>query len=1066
MKLRHLWFVGLAPLCACSTDNDTQVAAEAVLQLSAVNVAAVTQVLLDSAECGLSSAGVVATQEVTGMPGARGRATWRIEECVLDLATPRVLTDCGQVETSVSGRVTVSGSVTLEGQVTGDPGNPVLPLDPGALTVVLDEVRFRDLKVSRAGAAGSLTFRQGSFAATVRPRLARSAAIGACSVPTPNVTISGLRLSDAELFLEGDGQSSYVFVATSSATAQLGKGEARENTVGGSVSVFGIPVDVPERPLDPGYDAAAFVTSFACTDGLAVPVSYECGQATSDELVDGLARLSVQSVASVAGLIAKDTACGLASANARAAAQLEANADGTGVLTLRATDCRITLPAAGMTVTDCRGNTTTMEGAVTVSATQVVRGRLTQRLDNPLLPLESTPATLTLDRIVWQGFTVRTTSAAPALVLVEGESSAVVEPALARATDGVCRIETPIARLTDVRHADLLARLERGSEQITLELESGALSAVNGPLGADENTLSGELRFVGDSAATPVPTVMGEGLVPDYARATFDAGWTCAPELSPTDRFTCDSLGSAPDGIARLTPEILAAAVQLLEADARCGLASPAVLAGSVPQGMLGAEGSVVTTLPAACTIEVPTRRLLGQDCQGAATYVQGTVTVEGRRTVSGYLTGSMTEPLLPTTRHAARYELALTLDGFVVSSDDETRPTLTSSGRLSGVVSPQLALDRAVGACTLPTRIAELSGMTWTDAQVTIDAPQAALSLRVDTSSLSADVGPSRRGENSIRGSISVASSTRAISGDLLPGYDRAAFLATFTCDPDLVVAPADEACSFRTVLGNAAARLLVRHTAVVTNQVLADNRCGFSSIPVLSAPRQVMGDPGMPGLVVNGVDGCTITRSGAAATQPVSDDCLREQVFLSGSATVSATRTTQGLRMQQGMCPACVPIAVPLTRQAVTVALEEVAFVGSRSFSRRADQTAVEAALTVASGRVSGTLAPVLGESSANAGVFSVATPIADVAIQGRDLQLLLELGGRNFRVSVPSADLTARSGVFGGDGNRIAGTLVVDGRTITLPTAPLVDGYQQSNFDLSYACTPGLREPVPAN
>lgn len=1066
MKLRHLWFVALAPLCACETDNDTQVAAEAVLQLSAVNVAAVTNVLLESAECGLSSAAVVATQEVTGMPGGFGRATWQIRECVLDMTTPRVLTDCDQVATTVSGRVTVNGSVTLEGQLTGDPGNPVLPLDPQALTVRLSEVRFRDLKVARSGAAGTLTFRQGSFAATVQPRLARSAAIGACSVPTPNVSISGLRLSESELFLEGDGQSSYVFVATSSATAQLGKGETRENTVGGSISLFGIPVEVPERALDPGYDAAAFTASFACTDGLALPLSYECGRATSDDIVDGLARLSIQSVASVASLVAKDTSCGLASANARAAAQLEPSADGTGVLTLRATDCRITLPATGMTVTDCRGNTTTLEGAVTVSATQVVRGRITQRADNPLLPLVSTPATLTLDRIRWEGFSVRTGTSGPALVLVEGESSAVVEPALARATDGVCRIETPIARLTDVQHTDLLARLERDGEQITLELASGSLEAVNGALGADENTLSGELRFEGETRTTTIPTVSGAGLVPDYSRTTFDAGWTCAPELSPTDRFTCDSLGAAPEGIARLTPEILAAVVQLLEADAQCGLASAAARASSVPQGMLGAEGSIVTTLPAPCTIEVPTRRVLGQDCQGHATYVQGTVTVEGRRTLSGFLTGSMTEPLLPTTRYASRYELALTLSGFTVSTDDATRPTLTSNGRLSGVVLPQLALDRTVGACTLPTRIAELSAMTWSDAQVTVTAPEATLSLRVQTSSLSADVGPSRGGENRIRGDITVESSTRAVSAALQPGYDQAAFLATFTCDPDLLVVPADEACSFRTVLGNAAARLLVRHTAVVTNQILADNRCGFSSLPVLSAPRQVMGDPGMPGLIVHGVNECTITRSGATADQPVSDDCLREQVFLSGSATVTAERTTQGLRSQQGMCPACIPIVVPLTRQAVTVALQDIDFVGSRSFSRRADEAAVEAAITIVSGSVAGTLAPVLGESSTNAGVFSVGTPIADVTLQAQDLQLLLELGGRNFRVSVPSANLTARSGRFGGDGNRIAGTLVVDGRMITLPTGPLIADYQQSTFDLSYACTPGLREPVPAN
>jgi hypothetical protein len=299
---------------------------------------------------------------------------------------------------------------------------------------------------------------------------------------------------------------------------------------------------------------------------------------------------------------------------------------------------------------------------------------------------------------------------------------------------------------------------------------------------------------------------------------------------------------------------------------------------------------------------------------------------------------------------------------------------------------------------------------------------------------------------------------------GGLDPGYDPGGFIASFACDPDLELT-SDAGCSFRGVLAPVAARLLFRAVATTTRIIQADNSCGFSSLPVLAAPAQVMGAVGMPGLVEHRVNGCSFSRTPPASDQPLSIDCLRGATFAEGGATVTGRRVTSGLRVEQCM-GACLQLAVPLTRTGVQLAFDAITPSAFEVREERPREAEAAPFAVLRGGTITATVNPILGQNATMTQLFDVATPVLGASFEATAVPMDLVIGARRFSITVDAAQLEAQNGAFMGAGNFVRGQITVDGLPLTLPQIPLDPAYDQADFDLSYDCTPNLLGVVPPN
>ena len=104
-------------------------------------------------------------------------------------------------------------------------------------------------------------------------------------------------------------------------------------------------------------------------------------------------------------------------------------------------------------------------------------------------------------------------------------------------------------------------------------------------------------------------------------------------------------------------------------------------------------------------------------------------------------------------------------------------------------------------------------------------------------------------------------------------------------------------------------------------------------------------------------------------------------------------------------------------------------------------------------------------MGEHDVLRGLYLVPTPIVGMTgLNANNIQVTLVNGERTFNFTIDSASLTSFSGSYQGHTNSVDGSITVDGYTLALNHQPLEEGYNQAAFDATYACTPGLLEPVP--
>ena len=242
-----------------------------------------------------------------------------------------------------------------------------------------------------------------------------------------------------------------------------------------------------------------------------------------------------------------------------------------------------------------------------------------------------------------------------------------------------------------------------------------------------------------------------------------------------------------------------------------------------------------------------------------------------------------------------------------------------------------------------------------------------------------------------------------------------------------------------------------MVKTAATATKLLDANTTCGFSSNGVLSAPTNVTGASGEQGSITWAVNACAIGPLPDNTT--IATDCVGTMTKVSGTFTGTATKMVSGLR---GTSPPIVPVtrtAAVFTVQSINMTTLDVgdAAMGTMRPSVHSSTTGI-ASLVVN---------PVAGESSTNAGVYSIGTPVAHVTGLTMPMgTMTLFNNGSQFNLDLTNVALAAQAGSYQGASNTIQGSLTVDGQPVMLAAQPLVAGFTQAAFDATYVFTQFLK------
>jgi hypothetical protein len=516
-------------------------------------------------------------------------------------------------------------------------------------------------------------------------------------------------------------------------------------------------------------------------------------------------------------------------------------------------------------------------------------------------------------------------------------------------------------------------------------------------------------------------------------------------------------------GLAQLTARDVAMLTSVLNADTKCGFASPGVVASAQVVGATGYAGTVTWTVKG-CALDFGASTELSIDCGGLRTTAGGLVVVDATRTVVGTLTGDAKNPVVPSTAEGARIEGRAEPKGFWVLRSDSPYRVLHRAP-MNWVAAPKLAVSASLGVCAVATNELTLSHVRFEAGTVEMDLGDRTFPVEVERSDFSVQFGRWGARENSIDGVIRIWGGDVALPAKpeqpaLDLGYDAAGFVAAYACDPELAK-PVSFACpSLAEVMAQGVARLMVMNTGAIASAINDDQRCGFSNTLRLLRPDRVEGESGELGLMAWSVDHCELAFPSVTLQ---STNCLQEKTSVHGTAVVSAERVVTGLREKKYLVVRSIS---PRSRNAVTIRLTDVRLDGFVAFSIASGQAEPRGKLTLTEGRLSGTVIPYLGERASAAGVYDVSTPVAEFqALQLVGAKAVLESGGSVFAVELPEVRLSAQNGSYGGRSNALAGEVRVNGTTVRLDPMPLDPTFDQASFDLGYACTPDLREVIPA-
>jgi hypothetical protein len=766
-----------------------------VARLSVRHVAALLKAIDDDAQCGFQSAAAKASVTMSGAPGDDGSATWTVRDCTLRFEPEVKLdTDCGGHELWVHGTATVSAVRTVRGVLTADPTQPVAPDRADAATVEL-QATFDGLQVRDSLSSDTLTVKSGALRVVATPLLAPGAPTGICTVPTGQLGLSALTLSDAELEVVAYGHRLTPSVPSAHLNAQVGLGAQHENWLQGDVTVWEtlVQVPTPDGPtgLDPSYDRDAFVRSFACRAGLQQPLGAACSP-PRERGAQGAAMLSVQLFGVVARQIDQDTRCGFATTGLAVVPSGSIGNKGTAVWTLPA-PCLLSFAPGTVVETDCAGVQTVLEGTVTVAGTKSVRGWLTGDPAEPVVPASSSPATLQLE-LTFADLRLTQPGSLNRVWAKGGVLRGTLEPRMALSKKArACSIATPVAHLM-LEHVDTVLEVDRGSTSVSLTLSHSMLEAQSGSAGGKTNYFAGTLTVGGQQISVPSAGA-APVLDPQYQAAAFQASYMCDPDLSlPAAESECSFARPLAEGAARLLVRDAAAVVQGVNADSRCGFQNQNLLEN--PSSVTGRPGQMGSMgWSANCALDQGLQHVYQTDCRGAQTTIEGRASaqlnrvVDGQRgeTCGGPFNLTCVETITPLKPDAVTFDVrAVTFDNFGVGSADGR--LLIHTGSLTTTARTMQGQRRSNGHYDVATPVGGLSSLALSNANLTLQVGPKTFSFAVASSNLTAFNGAFGSEKNSLSGSLSVDGELVDLGAlELQPNYSQTQFDAAYACTPDL---------------------------------------------------------------------------------------------------------------------------------------------------------------------------------------------------------------------------------------------------------------------------------------
>lgn len=1056
--------MSLAPVVSCAQCAPGKVGT-GVARLTIRNFGAIAELVSADTACGFEAAHVKEAVLLSGAPGTEGTATYAVDECTIDIpaSNARQTEDCNGVVYTIHGKVTVTARKQVGGLLTGDATTPVVPGGPDAATVYIEEARFEDFFVETSASPNKMTMIAGSISGQLHPRLAVDNDVGACSIPTKNAMFEEVIYAPgSRVNVVTDSRDFEVPVDGSLLWAVNGRHSDHENAIAGSVVVWGGEQDVPNDGdgLDPDYDPEAFANSYACKEGLATPERYECAGVLGPRLAQNAARLSIRSFGRVLSALDADTVCGFSSDAVLTTARLEGEIGGEGSATFTTQECALDFGASTVIKTSCTGDETVASGRVIVRGTKRVTGRLTGDVSTPVVPTSAAPAELSMEVVAFQELRIQ--ESGTALTLTTGAMSGVVQPMVVADAEqsGLCAFTSGITRFADVRYtAPTTVRIESSSGTFGATIEDSNLMAVNGTWGSDTNLLDGTIVLDGEPYSLPTDP-SDDGLVPDYDEETFAAGWQCGSVQLPVST-ACDPTPALAQGAAQLSIQTIGTLAKVLDADARCGFSSPAVLAGAAITGDLGFDGgAVVYEVDAPCSFDFGEKTTVATDCNGKRVYASGRVQLTGTKMVEGIVSGDPAQPIVPTTWQPATLDVRASFDRFALWADPEVNVLEIERGALSGRMSPRVARDTASGACSISTPVATFSNIAYEQAAVTVVKDDKRFDLNVARSMLNAQNGAGEAQTNYLAGTIFVDGKAFPVPGSgapvLDPEFDAATFDASYACIENIDVPDTEQACDMKHVLASGVARLLALTAGTLASEINKDDECGFEDFWVKTDPTRVVGDSGDQGLLEWEIDDCRLRNNGSA---PVYVDCYGRQRFFDVDLTVDAMRTVTG---ERETILVLVDSIIPNSHDAVTIALQDVEIARLELYEREGDLSAPFRGIRAEGGRLSATVQPIVGENAGDRGRYDVPTPVVHITnLSLSAAPVTVQSGPKTFKFQVDAADVEAFNGSWDEAGmtNYLSGSVVIDGETIPLGVLPLVDGFDQSEFDARYACTNAL-------
>jgi hypothetical protein len=355
-------------------------------------------------------------------------------------------------------------------------------------------------------------------------------------------------------------------------------------------------------------------------------------------------------------------------------------------------------------------------------------------------------------------------------------------------------------------------------------------------------------------------------------------------------------------------------------------------------------------------------------------------------------------------------------------------------------------------------------SNVTWTNAAVRLVNDGNLFDFTVNTSDLDAQAGDDGTNPaNKLTGSITVdGTAINGIDAALDPAFEQAAFDATYQCEangsPQLVD---DATCSFRQVLGDAAAKLLVKAVGTAASVHDKNTSCGFAADA--SPTPAPSGTPPAPGTLT--FDSAASCQSGFASDTVLSSDCVPNATHAAGAFV-----TTSGTKLVNGFFTGLAnPSFVPNVRDAATLTLTGIGFSGWTVFDTDVNGV-TETKITVVDGSADVVVSPIDGWNANASGalgidVFDQSTGTAGIGgLTMASGNLVLELFGKTFKVQVSDVDIDAFAGFYADNGteigsNDITGSITVDGEPVTITPRELNDGLTPLDFTATYSCSPAL-------